>query len=732
MDELHAATLTQPELVYVQRRPWAQLMLAGLALVLLAVWLLPDSTGLKLSYGWFPTWLHSLTEFFAVAVSLLVFSVTWHSYRRQMAGNMVLLACGFLAVGLLDLTHVLSYRGMPDFITPANIEKSIDFWLAARLTAAGSLLVIALRPWQPLARPVTRFYLLLGALLLAALVIYLQLWQPQLFPRTFIEGEGLTSIKVWTEWLVIALLSAAALSFWRARARQQVYDAYGLCVAVLVSILAELCFTAYNNVHDIYSLLGHLYKVLAYLLLYRVVFISCVREPYRRLAEEMRVREAAEQQIEVLAFYDTLTGLPNLDLLRDRTDQALAASHRSHQQVALLYMDVDGFKTLNDSLGHSYGDALLRTLAEMLHGMISESDTLCRPGGDEFILLLPEMETPEDIAALADTIMRKVQQPFSLFGRSISTSLSLGIAVAPHDGQDFETLLRNAETAMYKAKQSGRETWRFFDSSMNGEALERLELLNGLRQAIDGEQLLLHYQPQIDLASGALIGVEALIRWQHPEWGLVPPIRFIGAAEESRLIVPIGEWVIQHACRQAMAWQQAGVLVPQVAVNVSAIQLQQGNLEQQVLQALASSGLPASRLELEITESSLLDNTEQVLATLKRLKAMGVKLSIDDFGTGYSSFAYLRNLAVDKLKIDQSFVRDLTSSADSRAIVTAIIQMARSLGLTTIAEGVEDQGIAELLQQLGCLEAQGYLYAKPLPAAQLTQFVREMTTQAVG
>ena len=700
-------------------------LLLALALVLLAIWGLPDSAQLKQSSSLFPTWPHSLSELFAVVVALLLFSVTWHSYRRDSAGNLMLLACGFLAVGLLDVAHLLSYRGMPDFITPSSPQKAIDFWLAARLTAALCLLGVSLRGWQPLGNPRQRWYLLAAALTLVATMLYLQLWHPQWFPPTFIEGQGLTPLKIQLEWLVIALLSIAAWRFWQARQHAQDCDAYGLFLAVAVSILSELCFTAYRNVHDIYSLIGHLYKVMAYLLLFRVVFISSVREPYWRLAREIRVRQAAEQKIEVLAFYDSLTGLPNLDLLRDRTDQALTASLRSQQHVALLYMDIDGFKTLNDSLGHSYGDALLRTLAEGLRGLIRDSDTLCRPGGDEFVILLPDLENPEDAAAIADKIMRHLRQPLAVQGRSISTSLSLGLAVAPGDGSAFETLLRNAETAMYKAKQDGRQTWRYFDGSMNEEALERLNLLTDLRQALAAEQLLLHYQPQVDLRSGALIGVEALIRWQHPQWGLVPPARFIPAAEESRLIVPIGEWVIQQACRQAMAWQRAGVRVPLVAVNVSAIQLQYGNIEQQVLQALATSGLPATMLELEITESSLIDNPEQAQATLKRLKAIGVKLSIDDFGTGYSSLAYLRNLAVDKLKIDQSFVRDLTSSADSRAIVTAIVQMAHSLGLSTIAEGVEDHASAEALLQLGCLEAQGYLYAKPLAEAQLSAFVRQ-------
>ncbi|HZX16612.1 MAG TPA: EAL domain-containing protein [Pseudomonas sp.] len=698
-------------------------LLSSLALVLLLVWLLPSSSELKLSHGWFPTWLHTSTEFFAIVVAMLVFSVTWHSYRAERAGNLLILACGFLAVGFLDFAHVLSYRGMPGFITPASPNKAIDFWLAARLVAALCLLTVALRPWTPLRRSRSRYLLLAAAVLLSALFTYLQLWHPGWFPQMFIDGQGLTTLKVRLEWLIITLFALAALLFWRDSLSPQPYDAAGLFLAVALSLLSELCFTAYSNVNDIYSLLGHLYKVLSYWFIYRVVFVSSVHEPYRRLAAEMAERQAAEQKIEVLAFYDSLTGLPNLDLLRDRTDQALVAQHGSAECVALIFMDVDGFKTLNDSLGHSYGDALLRGLAERLRPLLKGGDTLCRSGGDEFIMLLRELEHADDAADMAQQIMQQVRQPFSILGRSINTSLSLGVALAPHDGNSFESLLRNAETAMYKAKQDGRQTWRFFDAAMNDEALEHLTLLNGLRQAIDNHELLLHYQPQIDLRSGALIGVEALVRWQHPELGLLPPGRFIPAAEESRLIVPMGEWILHQACKQAAAWHRAGLSIAQVAVNISAIQLQQGKVEQLVLQALASSQLSAQMLELEITESSLLDKTDQVLDTLKRLKAMGVRLSIDDFGTGYSSLAYLRHLAVDKLKIDQSFVRDLNGSSDSRAIVTAIVQMARSLGLATIAEGVEDNATAHALFELGCFEVQGYLYARPLPAEQLQAFI---------
>ncbi len=699
------------------------LILGWLAAVLLIVWLLPANSLLKTAGHWFPTWLHSCMELLAIVVAALVFSISWHSYRSEQAGNLSLLACGYLAVALLDSAHLLSYHGMPDFITPSSVEKAIDFWLAARLSEALVLLGVALRAWRPLTHPQQRYQWLAATLGGVALMVYLRLYQPQLFPRMFIEGQGLTPLKIVMEWLVIGLLACAAVGL--LRRREQPFDRQGLLLAVGISILSELCFTAYRNSHDIYQLLGHAYKVLACLVVYRVVFVSSIQQPYIQLTSEISERRRAEQQVETLSFYDNLTGLPNLDLLRDRTSKALSTLSRDAQQVALLYMDIDGFKDVNDSLGHACGDTLIRELGSRLQGLLRSSDTLCRATGDEFVILMPDVENAESVGLLAERILNGLQRPFLLHGHLQTISLSLGAAVAPHDGQDCETLLRNAETAMYQAKQDGRQTWRFFDSTMNQQALARLQLLNDLRQAIAQHQLQLYYQPQIDLASGRLSGVEALVRWQHPVRGMISPAEFIPAAEESRLIIPLGEWVMRQACAQAASWQRQGLALPQVAVNISAIQLQHGHLEESVLQALADSHLPASLLELEITESSLVDKTEQVIDSLKRLKAMGVNLSIDDFGTGYSSLAYLQTLAVDKLKIDQSFVRDLTLNQDNRAIVSAIVQMAHTLGLACIAEGVESQDIAAALHRLGCQQAQGYLYARPLPADELQTLLQD-------
>jgi diguanylate cyclase (GGDEF)-like protein len=488
--------------------------------------------------------------------------------------------------------------------------------------------------------------------------------------------------------------------------------------------LSELCLTLYANVNDLYSLMGHAYKIVAYFFIYRAVFVTSVRDPYARLNVEVEERREAEQRVEFLAYHDVLTGLPNRELARDRWLQALADAKRRNAQVALVFLDLDHFKTINDSLGHAAGDRLLQTVADCLRRNVREADTISRQGGDEFLLILKDLPDTDAVVPIVSKLLDELSKPLVLDEHELSTSASIGIAMAPSDGTDFDALSQRADTAMYRAKEEGRNTYRFFDDRMNRESIERLTMRQELRRALEQKQFILHYQPQLDLRTQRVVGVEALIRWRHPDKGLVSPAAFIPVAEESGLIVPMGDWVIEEAARQAMAWRQAGIDPGTVAVNLSALQFRRGNLESVVAQALAASGLPASSLELELTESVLISDSDSVEARLRGLKALGVKVSIDDFGTGYSSLAYLRRFSVDKLKIDQSFVRDLDQHPDDVSIVRAIVQMASSLGLKTIAEGIESQATADLLTDLGCDEAQGYVFARPMPPDDLATWLR--------
>jgi diguanylate cyclase (GGDEF)-like protein len=435
-------------------------------------------------------------------------------------------------------------------------------------------------------------------------------------------------------------------------------------------------------------------------------------------------RKKVQKRIEFLAYHDSLTGLPNRMLLRDRMMQAVARSERTHARVALMFLDLDRFKQINDSLGHPVGDALLKAIAERLEGCMRESDTISRQGGDEFVIMLNDVRDMEAVARIAKKILEIMERPFQIDNHALITSFSIGIALFPDDGRDFDVLLRKADAAMYDAKGAGRNNLRFFTEQMNRRAVERMSLEMQLRQALEKGEFVLHYQPQLDLKRRAIVGTEALVRWNSPENGLVPPGKFIPVAEDSGIIVRLGEWVLREACRQAKAWQNAKLPLLTVAVNLSTIQFRQPNLVDTVIDALTFSGLDAHHLELELTESILLQDTKAMLDVVRRLKMLGLKLSIDDFGTGYSSLAYLKHFAIDKLKIDQSFVRDLLTDPDDAAIVQAIIQMARSLKLRTIAEGVESEALSNFLSRSHCDEIQGYWLARPMPADEFEAFVR--------
>lgn len=436
-------------------------------------------------------------------------------------------------------------------------------------------------------------------------------------------------------------------------------------------------------------------------------------------------RKAAEAQIEFLAYHDALTRLPNRLLARDHMDMAMSYADRAGNKVALLFLDLDNFKTINDSLGHLVGDTLLMAIAARLHECIRHTDTLARLGGDEFLVILSDVHNTDVITDIAEHILDELAKPFDVQGHDLSTSFSLGIAVYPDDGRDFDTLLMKADTAMYHAKDAGRNTYRYHTEKMNLDAVEHLQIRNSLRKALERGEFVLHYQPQIDLETMAVTGAEALLRWNHPVFGMVAPLRFIPIAEDSGLIVPIGDWVIEEACRQMAAWRREGLPPLTVAVNLSAVQFRRGNLEKVVRQALSASGLPPENLELELTESILIQDTDKVLAKVHELKALGVKLSVDDFGTGYSSLVYLKRFDVDKLKIDQSFVRDMADDPNDAVIVRAIIQLARSLNQRTVAEGVEDERTLSALRREGCDEAQGYWFSPPLPADAFARYLAD-------
>ena len=444
------------------------------------------------------------------------------------------------------------------------------------------------------------------------------------------------------------------------------------------------------------------------------------------IVRDITERKLSEQQIRHIAHHDDLTGLPNRSLIRDRLDQAILHAQRRGRSVAVAFIDLDGFKLVNDGLGHNAGDELLKVVGKRMQECIRREDTLGRFGGDEFVVILADQsDNPAALAPILEKIRQAVHEPVLLEGQEVQVSCSMGVVMYPRDGGDPNTLMMNADAAMYRSKEMGKNVFQFYTREMNASVEQKLVLLEGLRNALDDGQFHLLYQPKVDLRTGLIIGVESLIRWQHPEQGIISPLRFIGLAEESGLIVAIGEWVLQTACRQNQAWQQAGLAPITISVNVSPRQFEEKRLVERVAQALAESGLDPAHLELEVTESLIMRDLAASVGKMRELEAMGVALSIDDFGTGYSSLSALKSFPIARLKIDKSFVSELAENLDDQAIAMAVISLGHKLNLRVIAEGVETEQQCNFLRDNDCDEMQGYLFSMPVPASKIHSLLAE-------
>ncbi|VAX07065.1 diguanylate cyclase/phosphodiesterase (GGDEF & EAL domains) with PAS/PAC sensor(s) [hydrothermal vent metagenome] len=444
---------------------------------------------------------------------------------------------------------------------------------------------------------------------------------------------------------------------------------------------------------------------------------------YVGLFNDITEQKKNEERIRHQAYHDALTELPNRLLFNDRLQVALAQARRTDEQLAIMFIDLDRFKNINDSLGHSVGDQLLQGMAQRLLDCTRDEDTVARMGGDEFTVMLPRIRLLGDVDQVARKVLDGLSKPLRVEGHELVVTASIGISLYPDDGKQAEALMKNADSAMYSAKEQGKNKYQFYSADMNASAMEHFTLETQLRHALEHEEFVLHYQPQVEINSGRLIGFEVLVRWQHPELGLVLPGKFITLLEETGLIVPVGEWILNQACRQNHAWREAGLAPVRVAVNFSSHQFREVPVSQVVAQALKDSDLSADGLEVEITEGVLMDDIEQSCETLQQLRDMGVAIAIDDFGTGYSSLSYLKQFPVDMLKIDLSFVRDITCNPQDMEIVTSIIAMAHGLELGVIAEGVETEEQLQLLSELGCDQIQGYLTGRPLASEQATELL---------
>ena len=498
-------------------------------------------------------------------------------------------------------------------------------------------------------------------------------------------------------------------------------------IAILVAMVANVVALAAANLTGWYvnpvpaltwsDAMDHL-TILVVIALVVLWLAGDLRRALERADRENEQVRAGMERIRYLSYHDALTGLPNRAIAEDRFAVASAAARRSGEYVALLYLDLDDFKVVNDTLGHPVGDRLLQAVAQRLAALLRETDTLCRFGGDEFLVLLAGLATREGASRVATKIVDALAQPFELDGHQVPTGASIGVVIFPDDAVEFDELVKRADLAMYQAKQAGRHGFRFYDAQLQTAIEDQLRMDMAMRASLAaGTDFHLAYQPQYDLRSGRLVGFEALLRWRHPELGDVSPGRFIPLAERSGLIVPLGAWVLEQACRQAKAWRDAGMDQLPVAVNVSSVQIRRSRFAHTVRDVLQRTRLPAKALELEITESLLVDNGSDAADALHDLAAQGVLLAIDDFGTGYSNLGYLRRFQVARLKIDRSFILGIGRSSHDDAIVRAIVQMAATLGIVTVAEGIETQAVREQLRALGCDQGQGFLWHAALPAA---------------
>ena len=794
--------------------------------------------------------LHLLIELLSVVVSAQVVMAAWHVLPSVAPRMSNVLVAGFTLVAGCDLLHALSYPGMPELITSGSTSKSIFFWLLGRSAEVAALLLLACR----VRLPGRALHWLLGSLALLGVLLVWGTLGLDYFPTTFIPGHGLTSFKFGFETaLSLANLLAAAL-LWHGARRTPQPMVGELIAAALLMVLSEICFTRYQSSFDTQVLLGHAFKIAAYVLIYRATFQVSVREPLRRLAaseadlrqslrevsqlqvaldehaivaitdpagriimvndkfcsisgyrrEELlgqnhrilnsghhpraffetlwrtirsgqvwhgeicnRTREGhlywvqttimpfldeagqpqryvsiraditahkrSEEAMRDMAFHDQLTGLPNRRQLMEQLQQSCLFSERHSQYGALLFIDLDQFKYINDTHGHQLGDELLCAVAARLQHHVRASDIVARMGGDEFVVLLSELGTDRADAAgnaahLAQALRQALAAPHQLHGLELVATPSIGATV--YFGQQYSAsdLFKQADMAMYEAKARGRNAVAFYDPALQAAAVERLSVESALRQAIQGGQLRIYYQPLCN-AHGARHGAECLVRWQHPEQGMMSPALFIPIAEKSNLIVELGTWMLEQACRQLAAWDgdaRFGAL--QLAVNVSGREFRQDDFVERMLHILAAQGVSPTRLKLEVTESVLMANLEQAKDKLHKLRAAGIRIALDDFGTGYSSLAYLRQLPIDVLKIDQSFVRAAQADERSAAIVATIVALAHNLQLTVVAEGVETPEQLALLRKAGCHLYQGYLFGRPQP---IQQFMDECDAAAL-
>lgn len=683
-------------------------MLLLIASIPLLIWQSAPDNQLPISA---PTFLaaHSMMEVFAIIVAAQIFFTGHGVQEAERSTRSMALGCAFLAVALFDILHFLSYIGMPDVVSPNTPHKAILFWLCGRLAAGAGLLAYVLLPETPAMRYPLRRHAWIGVMLGVAALSYVFLRAPHIVPAMYVTGQGLTLLKVVLEWGVFGLYLGVATLLYLRRKRITNCDFESLMLALLLMAAGELFFVVYVEVSSTANLLGHIYKVFAYYFLYRAIYAEAVSRPFR--------------QMHHMLTHDDLTGLPNRTAFNERLNQSVERSMHAHASCAVLLLDLDHFQNVNDTLGHEQGDLLLVAVAQRLRASLPAAAFMARFSGDEFVIQLEDAPV-ERARQVGQDLLQAMAREFDIGNDRLGISASIGIVTYPTDGESASILMRYADLALHRAKSAGRNCLTVFSRDLSDEIQRRVLLEAGLKHALARHELALHYQPKLEILSGRLMGWEALLRWQSAELGAVSPEEFIPVAEHTGLILPIGDWVLREACRQMRAWQDAGLMAGTMAVNLSTRQFRQKDLAEEVSGALRDAGLASGDLELEITESSIMDNLASAASVLAELERLGLRIAVDDFGTGYSSLSYLRSFPIHCLKIDRSFIRDIPGDDNDTVIVRTIIALAGSLGLTVIAEGVETDAQLAYLRAHHCDQAQGYLFSRPLPPDECIKLMR--------
>jgi len=643
---------------------------------------------------------HSMMETFSVIVSALIFFTVYGTRDTTHSLRTMVLGCAFFATAMFDTFHFLSYISMPDFITPNSPNKSILFWLAARFSVGFGLLLYVAWPWANNTHSRWTRLVYLVSFIVIISVSSLILFLPDHLPAMFVTGTGLSEIKIYLEWLVFSIYILTAVILYRHRNETNKFNVKYLMLALLLMALGELFLTMYTRVSNTANLIGHIYKVTGYFFLYRAIFSETVRLPFL--------------QITKMLAHDELTGLASRSAFNELLSKEINAAKQEQTGCAVILMGLDHFKTVNATLGHERGDLLLMAVAERIHGIVPANVTVARFSGDMFSILLKNGDIKQ-ATELGDKLLAAMGEEFNLGRDVLEIGASLGVVSYPQDGETVSDLLRNVDVSLHKAKAEGRNCMVVFSHDLS-ETVNRYALVESrMKHALERDEFSLVYQPKIDIATGKIGGWEALLRWQSPELGAISPVEFIPVAEQSGLILQIGDWVLAEACRQVAEWKANGCYSGAIAVNLSARQFCQKDLPKKIERILSEAGINADDITLEITESDIMDNPAQTSIMLDQLEKLGVYAAIDDFGTGHSSLSYLKTFPIRWLKIDRSFICDIPSDENDVAIVRSIVSLGHSLGLKVIAEGAETQEQIDYLRSINCDSVQGYFYSRPLP-----------------